>query len=62
MSLEKGIEHGKEHRRQYYKTCYLVDKECRCGGSCLWCRSNRTIQIQKENEKTLDKMKDEGYN
>ena len=32
MSLDKGIEHGKEHR---------IDPTCRNHGGCQWCEENR---------------------
>lgn len=34
MSLNKAIESGKEHRRQYRKA-KAVDKTCRNNGSCF---------------------------
>ena len=40
MSLEKAIEHGKEHRKPYYRSG-IFDRTCRPGGSCPWCRENR---------------------
>lgn len=40
MSLNKAIEHGKEHRRQYTKA-KAVSKRCRNHGTCLYCRDNR---------------------
>lgn len=44
MSLDKGIEHGKEHRKGYYKSARF-DKTCRPGAhwtnKCPYCLSNR---------------------
>lgn len=40
MGLEKAIEHGKEHRKPYYKAG-KYDKTCRPHGSCPWCQRNR---------------------
>jgi hypothetical protein len=40
MSLNKAIDHHKEHRKQYRGT-KEVDVTCRNHGSCPWCRSNR---------------------
>jgi hypothetical protein len=40
MSLEKAIEHGKEHRKQYHDV-KAVDRTCRNHGSCLWCARGR---------------------
>ena len=40
MSLDKGIEHGKEHRRQY-RGSKAIDPTCRNHGGCQWCEENR---------------------
>lgn len=40
MSLDKAIEHGKEHRKPYYKS-KRFDRTCRHGGTCDWCQENR---------------------
>lgn len=40
MSLDKAIEHGKEHRKQYYD-CRSFDRGCRCHGGCDWCQRRR---------------------
>lgn len=40
MSLDKSIEHGKEHRKQYRKS-KSFDKACRNHGSCPYCQGNR---------------------
>jgi len=40
MSLDKAIQHGKEHRRRYYKS-KAFDASCRPGGDCPYCRNNR---------------------
>lgn len=49
MSLDKGIEHGKEHRKPYYKSGKF-DITCRPHGgkgkkrdrvACPWCTGNR---------------------
>lgn len=40
MTLNKAIEHGKEHRKQY-TGAKAVDKTCRNHGSCAWCEENR---------------------
>lgn len=39
MSMDKGIEHGKEHRKPY-RGGKAVDKSCRNHGSCPYCRMN----------------------
>lgn len=50
MSLEKAIEHGKEHRKQYRKP-KIFDSSCRNHGTCHYCRSNRLYQARKELQK-----------
>lgn len=50
MSLNKAIEHGKEHRRQYTGS-KAIDKTCRNHGSCEWCIENRTYKSLKLKEK-----------
>lgn len=46
MSLDKSIEHGKEHRKQY-RGAKAVDRTCRNHGSCGWCRENRKHKYDK---------------
>ena len=58
MSLDKAIEHGKEHRKQYYKICEAVDKQCRPHGGCEWCKSNR-IHKRGNGQITLSELDDE---
>ena len=52
MSLDKAIEHGKEHRKQYRGAKY-IDRSCRNHGSCEWCRMNRQHKV-KHQEPTED--------
>lgn len=40
MSLDKAIEHHKEHRKEY-RGSKSFDPTCRNHGSCDWCRENR---------------------
>lgn len=63
MSLNKAIEHGKEHRVEYgtkdQPFCKAVDRTCRNHGGrrggaanqCSWCLSNRTYKNKKREEK-----------
>jgi len=44
MSLDKAIEHGKEHR-QPYRRSKRFDRTCRNHGSCPRCKADRTRQI-----------------
>jgi len=50
MSLEKGIQHGKEHRKPYYKSG-RYDPTCRPNGGCPYCENNRA---HKNKKKQLD--------
>lgn len=51
MSLEKAIQHKKEHRKPYGKAtgtyAKSVDTSCRNHGSCIWCMGNRLYSIKK---------------
>lgn len=40
MSLDKAIEHGKEHREPY-RGSKAIDCTCRNHGSCEVCKGNR---------------------
>lgn len=40
MSLDKAIDHGKEHRKDW-PLCKQIDKSCRNHGGCPWCTGNR---------------------
>ena len=40
MSLNKAIEHGREHRTPY-RGPKVIDYTCRNHGSCPWCAENR---------------------
>ena len=40
MGMDKAIEHGKEHRKQYHGA-KAVDKTCRNHGSCPYCSAGR---------------------
>jgi hypothetical protein len=50
MSLEKGIKHGKEHRKPYYNVGRF-DPTCRPNGGCSYCENNRA---HKNKKKTLN--------
>ena len=51
MSLDKGIKHGKEKRKQYYGS-KAIDKSCRNHGSDDWALANRKYQANREEERT----------
>ena len=40
MSLDKGIQYGKERRREYHGS-KRFDRSCRHGGNCDYCRNGR---------------------
>lgn len=46
MSLDKAIEHGKEHRKPY-RGSKAIDKTCRNHGGCPWCEGNRKHKMDK---------------
>lgn len=50
MSLDKSIQSGKEHRKEYRgsKAC---DTTCRNHGSCVWCEGNRRYKEFRDNQK-----------
>lgn len=47
MSLDKAIQHHKEHRKEYHDS-KAIDSSCRCHGSCLWCLGNRLYKYKKK--------------
>jgi len=53
MALDKAIESGREHRRDWRgkNRSKAVDRSCRNHGDCPWCRGNRFYQKKKELEK-----------
>ena len=57
MSLNKSIEHGKEHRKPY-RGAKAVDSTCRNHGGCDWCKGNRMYRNDKQNLKIEQKIKD----
>lgn len=50
MTLDKAIEHGKEHRKQY-RGSKAVDKTCRNHGSDDWEKDNRLYRANRLEEK-----------
>lgn len=65
MSLDKAIEHGKEHRKPYYGS-KVFDRTCRnhggngkhhSGWQCPWCKENRLFQTLKEKAKSEANLK-----
>lgn len=58
MSLDKSIEHHKEHRKPY-RGSKTFDRTCRNHGSCDWCRDNRLHNSKKRLESSNEKLKEE---
>ena len=50
MSLDKAIEHNKEHRKPY-RGAKAVYKMCRNHGGCPYCQGNRTYRDRKNRER-----------
>ena len=58
MSMDKAIEHGKEHRKKY-RGAKAIDKSCRNHGGCPWCEGNRKHKYLKAEQSALDKVNTE---
>lgn len=54
MSLDKSIEHGKEHRKPY-RGGKAVAPSCRNHGGCPWCEGNRLYQRRKDEARAKEK-------
>ena len=52
MSLDKAIDHGKEHRKPY-RGSKAIDPSCRNHGGCPWCEENRKFRFREEKNVTL---------
>ena len=46
MSLDKAIEHHKEHRRAY-RGCKAIDRSCRNHGDCEVCKRSRLYKNKR---------------
>ena len=57
MSMNKAIEHGKEHRKPY-RGGKAVDKKCRNHGGCEWCLGNREYSSRKRQESAEEELKE----
>lgn len=58
MSLDKAIQHGKEHRKPYYRSGKF-DLTCRPNGGCPYCENNRMHKHKKK--KCACKAQEEEY-
>ena len=57
MSLNKAIEHGKEHRKPY-RGSKAFDCTCRNNGTCEWCKDNRLIHDNRDRERCKNAILD----
>lgn len=57
MSMDKAIQHGKEHRKPYHGA-KSFDTTCRNHGGCPHCEGNRLYKTKKELEKANSEMRD----
>lgn len=57
MSLDKAIQHGKEHRK-IYRNSKAIDSNCRNHGTCKWCQHNRMYQQLKELESAKQQIQE----
>ena len=55
MSLDKAIQHGKEHRKHYRKSKRL-DVTCRPHGGCIYCRNNRLYSHNRRKQIAEDEL------
>lgn len=63
MSLDKAIEHNKEHRKKY-TGAKAISCQCRNHGLCDWCKANRLHQYLKEKdrrEREISEYMEEDY-
>lgn len=60
MSMDKAIEHGKEHRKPWRGSnrSKNFDKTCRNHGSCDYCKFNRLHTFMKNRAATDDKLRE----
>lgn len=56
MSLDKAIQHKKEHRRAY-RGSKAFDHTCRNHGSCPYCEDTRTYQSRKTKDAAKDALR-----
>lgn len=60
MSMDKAIEHGKEHRKPWRGSARSknFDKTCRNHGSCDYCKFNRLHTFMKDDSVAKSKLKE----
>lgn len=57
MSLQKGIDHKKEYRKNFFGS-KKNDRSCRNHGSCSWCEKDRTFFDKKNRENSKSDLED----
>ena len=57
MSLDKAIQHKKEHRKEY-RGAKAIDRTCRNHGSCPYCQSGRLFKSNKRKKEMLQELND----
>lgn len=57
MSLDKAIEHGKEHREQYRGSKRYVSS-CRNHGRCSYCVNQRTKKFLAKKEAAIEEIRE----
>lgn len=53
MSLDKAVEHGKEHRKPYTGSRKYF-RSCRNHGSCPWCEENRKHKFRDKHPQEVE--------
>ena len=67
MSLDKAINSGKEHRKNYFGS-KRFDRTCRNHGKCPYCENNRNFSTEKrkiachQQEKDVEFLHEESTN
>lgn len=57
MSLDKAIQHNKEHRKPYHGS-KAIDSTCRNHGGCPYCQRNRTHKNKVRESVATEKIKE----
>ena len=57
MGFDKNYPNRKDKRKPL-RGAAIFDSTCRHGGSCSWCKGNRTHRNTKQIEKTNNDLKD----
>jgi tRNA/tmRNA/rRNA uracil-C5-methylase (TrmA/RlmC/RlmD family) len=57
MSFDKDYPNRKDHRKPFETVAERVSTQCRHGGSCGYCKSNRLIKTTKAELKAKNDIK-----